>query len=125
MNFDLWQFLVIVAEFPPYSWRRLRPCRSIFLKVVLLTEVVVLMSAPLFSDLQKGETTAGGAAHLAVQSSEFNARSNLDLATPNPDADDSYFVTFFLDERAGEFVESIKNLDGVLSVYVKPEMGLP
>jgi len=38
---------------------------------------------------------------------------------------ESFFVTFILDERAGEFAESVKSIDGVLSVDVKPELGLP
>lgn len=83
------------------------------------------MSATLFSDLQNGEPANTAGALLAAENREFKARSNFTLATPNPEANDSFFVTFILDERAGEFAESIKNIDGVLSVFVKPELGLP
>lgn len=50
---------------------------------------------------------------------------NHDLATPNPGSSDSFFLSFFLDEQAGEFTEKIKDLDGVLSVYVKAGLELP
>lgn len=83
------------------------------------------MSDLLLSDLQTHAPADGPGAQLAAESKQFNARSNFDLATPNPEASDSYFVTFVLDERAGEFAESIKKFNGVLSVYVKPEVGLP
>ncbi|MBG6165185.1 MAG: hypothetical protein RIE06_29265 [Roseibium album] len=90
-----------------------------------MTEVVVLMSALLFSDLQKSDPSESTGSVLAAKSRDFNARSNIDLATPNSDASGSFFVTFILDERAGEFAESVKSIDGVLSVDVKPELGLP
>ncbi|WP_421983708.1 hypothetical protein [Roseibium sp.] len=90
-----------------------------------MAEVVVLMSAALFSDLQGERLTRADAIEIASESKQRNARSNFDLATPNPEAGDSYFVTFFLDEQAGDFAESIKKFDGVLSVYVKPDIGLP
>lgn len=90
-----------------------------------MAEVVVLMSALLFSDLQREKPTGADANEFALEGKRRNARSNFDLATPNPEAGDSFFVTFFLDEQAGEFAESIKKVDGVLSVYVKPDIGLP
>lgn len=97
----------------------------VVLRVAPLAEVVVLMSAALFSDLQGERPTRADAIEIASESKQRNARSNFDLATPNPEAGDSYFVTFFLDEQAGDFAESIKKYDGVLSVYVKPDIGLP
>lgn len=97
----------------------------VVLRVAPLAEVVVLMSAALFSDLQGERPTGADAIEIASESKQRNARSNFDLATPNPEAGDSYFVTFFLDEQAGDFAESIKKFDGVLSVYVKPDIGLP
>lgn len=95
------------------------------LRVASLAEVVVLMSDLLFSDLRRGKPTGADAIEIASESKQRNARSNFDLATPNPEASDSYFVTYFLDEQAGDFAESIKKFDGVLSVYVKPDLGLP
>ncbi len=95
------------------------------LRVASLAEVVVLMSDLLLSDLRRGKPTGADAIEIASESKQRNARSNFDLATPNPEAGDSYFVTFFLDEQAGDFAESIKKFDGVLSVYVKPDLGLP
>ncbi|MEL7529385.1 MAG: hypothetical protein AAFN16_26725 [Pseudomonadota bacterium] len=97
----------------------------LMVRVASLAEVVVLMSALLLSDLQKEKPTGAGAIEIASESKKRNARSNFELATPNPEVRDSFFVTFFLDEQAGDFAESIKKFDGVLSVYVKPDIGLP
>ena len=95
------------------------------LRVAPLAEVVVLMSALLFSDLQREKPTGADAIEIASESKRRNARSDFELAIPNPEAGDSFFVTFILDEHAGDFADSIKKFDGVLSVYVKPDIGLP
>ncbi len=102
-----------------------RPPFRNFVKAVLLTEVVVLMSALLFADLQTGRPQAADAAALASECGRHNARVNYDLAIPNPESDDSYYLSFFLDEQAGDFMEKIKDLDGVLSIYVKSGVELP
>ncbi|WP_299480683.1 hypothetical protein [uncultured Roseibium sp.] len=90
-----------------------------------MAEIAVLMADFLLFDLQKGEPAGEQARELATQSKTYNAHSNFSLATPNSDTGNSYFVSFFVDERAGEFAEKIREIDGVLSVIVKPELGLP
>lgn len=96
-----------------------------FAKVVGLTEVVVLISASLLTELRSGKPKAASAVALESACNQFSAVFNHDLAIPDPESSDSFFLSFFLDEQAGEFTEKIKDLDGVLSVYVKAGLELP
>lgn len=90
-----------------------------------MTEVVLLISSLIFADLQDGSAANATAAALLHETKRFDAVVNYDSAVPNPDRQETVYLTILIDQDARKFAEIVRGLDGVYSCYVKPGVELP
>ncbi len=90
-----------------------------------MAEVVVLISSLMFTDLQNNSAETATARNFLREMTNFNAKANYALAIPAPERPDTVYLSIMVDEQASQFVEAIRGLDGVYSVYVKPASELP
>lgn len=89
-----------------------------------MTEVVILISSLIFANLQNDGQNDGvknaTAQALLREANKFGAVMNYDAAFPNPEQPGTVYLTILIGNQAQQFAESIGNLDGVYSSYVKP-----
>ncbi|MDD9911353.1 MAG: hypothetical protein OXR62_16920 [Ahrensia sp.] len=90
-----------------------------------MTEVVLLVSSLVLADLRDGEGRDATAVRLMQEAQDRNATVNLATAFPDPERKGASFLTIRIGDDAAAFVETICDLDGVLSCYVKPQVELP
>ena len=90
-----------------------------------MAQIVVLISSLIFADLQDPSNTSMPAAGIAETIAQCGGEIELASATPNPDQENTMFVSISLTEHADKCVRDLRTLDGVLAAYIKPAESLP